>query len=153
MKLYRIAREKYAQDLSGRGGLLTAARWHDHLPVLYTSVQSSSCILEKLVHLETGEIHHDLQMIEINVPDSATQLVVDSQDLPQNWNIYPAPRTLAKIGNAWLTAKGSLLLYVPSVVDPLSQNILINPLHEEVGELKIASITPFRFDERLYKMH
>jgi RES domain-containing protein len=152
MKLYRIAREKYAQDLSGRGGLLTAARWHDHLPVLYTSVQSSTCILEKLVHLQAGEIHHDLQMIEMNVPDSVTQLVVDPDDLPVNWQTYPAPRTLAKIGNAWLTARSSLLLYVPSVVDPFSQNVLINALHEEVRELKIASITPFRFDERLYKL-
>ncbi|MCJ8208703.1 RES family NAD+ phosphorylase [Mucilaginibacter sp. RS28] len=152
MKLYRIAREKYADDLSGRGGLLTTARWHNHLPVLYTSTQSSTCILEKLVHLETGEIHHDLQMIEMTIPDSVTNLFVDPQDLPQNWNTYPGPRALAKIGNAWLTAKSSLLLYVPSVVDPFSQNVLINPLHEEARELKIESITPFRFDERLYKL-
>jgi len=152
MKLYRIAREKFAMDLSGRGGLLSTARWHDHLPVLYTSVQSSTCILEKLVHLEAGEIHHDLQMIEMTVPDSVTNLIVDHQDLPDQWNIYPAPRSLAKIGNVWLTAKSSLLLYVPSVIDPFSQNVLINPLHEEARELKIDSITPFRFDERLYKM-
>jgi RES domain-containing protein len=152
MKLYRIAREKYATDLSGRGGLLTAARWHDHLPVLYTSVQSSTCILEKLVHLEAGEIHHDLEMTEMSVPDSVTHLVVDPQDLPEKWNTYPAPRALTKIGNAWLTAKNSFLLYIPSVVDPFSQNVLINPLHEEAKDLKIESITPFRFDERLYKM-
>jgi RES domain-containing protein len=152
MKLYRIAREKYANDLSGRRGLLTAARWHDHLPVLYTSVQSSTCILEKLVHLEAREIHHDLQMIKMSVPDSVTQFVVDPHDLTANWNTYPAPRALAKIGNAWLTGKSSLLLYIPSVVDPFSQNVLINPLHEEASELKIESTTPFRFDERLYKM-
>lgn len=152
MKLYRIAREKYADDLSGRGGLLTAARWHDHLPVLYTSVQSSTCILEKLVHLQAGEIHHDLQMIEMTVPDSVISLIVDPEDLPQKWNTYPAPRSLAKIGNAWLTAKSSLLLYVPSVVDLFSQNVLINPLHEEAGELKIESVTAFRFDERLYRL-
>jgi len=152
MKFYRIARERYANDLSGRGGLLTAARWHSHLPVLYTSVQSSTCILEKLVHLESGEIHHDLQMIKITVPDSATHLVVDLQDLPKRWDGYPAPRSLAKIGNAWLTAKSSLLLYVPCVVDLFSQNVLINPLHEEAGELRIESVTPFRFDERLYKI-
>ena len=152
MKLYRIAREKYANDLSGRCGLLSTARWHDHLPVLYTSVQSSTCILEKLVHLEAGEIHHDLEMIEMSVPDSVTHLVVDPQDLPEKWNTYPAPRALAKIGNAWLTAKSSFLLYIPSVVDPFSQNVLINPLHEEAKDLKIESITPFRFDERLYKM-
>lgn len=152
MKLYRIVRKKYANDLSGRGGLLTTARWHNHLPVLYTSVQSSTCILEKLVHLETGEIHHDLQMAEIIVPDASSRFMVDPEDLPKKWNTYPAPRTLAKIGNAWLSAKSSLLLYVPSVIDPFSHNVLINPLHEEAAEVEIESVTPFRFDERLYKL-
>jgi len=152
MILYRIAREKYARDLSGRGGLLTAARWHNHLPVIYSSVQSSTCILEKLVHLKLGEIHHDLQLIEMEVPESASNLLVDPQDLPVNWNTYPAPRTLARIGNAWLAAKSSFLLYVPSVVDPLARNVLINPLHKEAGELKLLSIIPFTYDERLYKI-
>lgn len=138
MKLFRIAREKYALDLSGRSGLLSTARWHDRLPVLYSSIQSSTCILEKLVHLETGEIHHDLLMIEMSVSDTASQLTVDPTDLPQNWNVYPAPRILAKIGNAWLTAKSSLLLYVPSVVDPFTQNVLINPLHDEASQLKLS---------------
>ena len=152
MNFYRIAREKYARDLSGRGGLLNAARWHSHVPVIYTSTQSSTSILEKLVHLQFAEVHHDLQLIEMDVPDSVSSFVVDPLDLPDNWKTYPAPRTLARIGNAWLSAKSSLLLYVPSVVDPLAQNVLLNPLHEEARELKLVSVIPFTYDERLYKM-
>ena len=150
MKLYRIARKRYADDLSGRGGLLTTARWHDRLPVLYTSMQSSTCILEKLVQLRPGEIHHDLQMIELSIPDSVTHLIVDPKDLLLNWNTYPAPTMLAAIGNAWLSTNKSLLLYVPSVIDPFSQNILINPLHSEMARVKVESMTPFDFDVRLF---
>jgi len=152
MKLYRIARAEFASDLSGRGGLLSPARWHNFMPVLYTSVQSSTCILEKLVHLEPDEIHHDLEMVEILVPDAASFLSVAVEDLPVNWSNYPAPRVLEKIGNTWLSSMRSLLLYVPSVCDPFSKNVLVNPAHEEAAALKILSISPFRFDKRLYNI-
>lgn len=152
MKLYRIARAEFANDLSGRGGLRSPARWHNFMPVLYTSIQSSTCILEKLVHLEPDEIHHDLEMVEIFVPDAASFLSVAAEDLPVNWSNYPAPRVLEKIGNEWLLSNRSLLLFVPSVCDPFSQNVLINPAHEEAVALKILSISPFRFDKRLYNI-
>jgi RES domain-containing protein len=151
MILYRIAREKYAQDLTGRGGLLSTARWHDHLPVIYASSQSSTCILEKRVHLEPGEIHHDLQMTVLFVPDKASYLVVDPGDLPAGWQAYPAPAILQQIGNAWLKGMTSLLLYVPSAIDPYAQNVLINTLHPEAKHIRVRSVAPFRFDPRLTK--
>jgi RES domain-containing protein len=99
MILYRIVRNKYANDLSGRGGLLSAARWHDHLPVIYTSVNSSTCILEKLVHMNPDEIHNDLEIITLNIPDSLESEVLLAEQLPKNWNKYPAPEVLKRIGN------------------------------------------------------
>jgi len=149
MILYRITRERYARDLSGRGGLLSAARWHNHMPVLYCSLQSSTCILEKLVHLEPGEIHHDLQMVVMSVPDNASRLAMDRGDLPNDWDRYPAPQLLQRIGNAWLASAQSLLLEVPSALDPYTLNVLINPMHKEIRDLSIDLITPFRFDGRL----
>ena len=151
MIFYRITREKYARDLSGKGGLISAARWHKHIPVIYASVNSSTCILEKLVHLHTGEIHNDLVTISIIVPDDAASERIDIAQLPVNWRKYPAPAILQRIGNAWLKSKGALLLYIPSVIDPLAKNVLINPLHPEADSLKIGDIQPFRFDGRLVK--
>jgi RES domain-containing protein len=149
MILYRITRERYAMDLSGRGGLLSTARWHNHMPVLYSSLQSSACILEKLVHLEQSEIHHDLQIVKMSIPDDVSRLLLELSDLPADWNRYPAPRILQRIGNAWLTSGQSCLLEVPCALDPYAQNILINPLHVEAKTLRVESVTPFRFDERL----
>ena len=151
MMLYRITRELYAHDFSGRGGLLSSARWHDRLPVIYTSLASSTTILEKLVHLKFDEIHNDLVMIRFEVSDIASSQMLEANQLSKNWNTYPAPDILRKIGNAWLLSKSSLLLYVPSVIDPLAQNVLINPLHFEINLLKIIEIKPFTFDDRLLK--
>lgn len=101
--------------------------------------------------MDAGEIHHDLQMIQMSVPDDASRLILDPADLPMRWNTYPAPRILAAIGNAWLSANSSLLLFVPSVIDPLSQNVLINPSHPELAKLKIEGGMAFDFDFRLFK--
>ncbi|AYL96954.1 RES family NAD+ phosphorylase [Mucilaginibacter celer] len=151
MILYRITREKYAQDLSGRGGLLSAARWHDHVPVIYSSVNSSTAILEVLVHLQPEEIHNDLMIMSIVVPDDVISEELAIAELPAGWNNYPAPAILKQIGNAWLASKSALLLYIPSVIDPLAKNVLINPLHSDATQLKIGELQPFTFDKRLIK--
>jgi len=151
MILYRITREKYARDLSGRGGLLSSARWHDHIPVIYASVNSSTAILEVLVHLQPEEIHHDLVIMSIIVPDATLSEELDIAQLPADWNNYPAPFKLKRIGNAWLTSKSAALLYIPSVIDPLAKNVLINPLHPDAALLKIDEVRPFTFDKRLIK--
>ncbi|WP_158800009.1 RES family NAD+ phosphorylase [Pedobacter sp. L105] len=149
MILYRIAREIYAKDLSGKGGAISSARWHNHLPVIYTSVHSSTAILEKLVQLKPSEIHHDLMIMGIVVPDQYSSLELDPGDLPGQWNTYPPLPLLQRIGNAWLLKKSSLLLFVPSVIDQLAMNVLINPGHPEAEKLKIDKVEPFTFDGRL----
>jgi RES domain-containing protein len=149
MILYRITRKKYAEDLSGRGGLLSSARWHHHLPVIYASVNSATCILEKLVHLLPDEIHHDLVLSLLTVDESLSSEEIRVEQLPPAWQLYPGPETLKRIGNAWLMSKSSPLLFVPSVIDPHSQNVLINPLHPDAALIRVTKVEPFTFDERL----
>ncbi len=149
MILYRITRKRYANDLSGRGGLLSAARWHDHLPVIYTSVSSSTCILEKLVHMNPDEIHNDLEMITLHIPENLESELLSAEQLPGNWKLYPAPEILKRIGNAWLLAKSAPLLFIPSVIDPIAKNVLINPLHPNAAAISVQKTEPFTFDKRL----
>jgi RES domain-containing protein len=151
MILYRIAREQFAADLSGKGGLISSARWHDHVPVIYTSLSSSTSVLEKLVHLQPTEIHHDLKIVRLEVPDHVSMERLEAKQLPQDRRIYPGPEFLKRIGNAWLTAKSALLLHVPSAIDPMAENVLINPAHKEINEVKILNMEDFRFDPRLFK--
>ena len=128
---------------------MSSARWHDHLPVIYASLNSSTCILEKLVHLSLEEIHYDLVISSLIVPESIKSEALVIEQLPKNWKRYPPPEALKRIGNAWLMAKSSALLFVPSVIDPLAQNVLINPLHPDAAAISIGTIEPFTFDGRL----
>lgn len=151
MILYRIARDKYAADLSGIGGLISSARWHDHVPVIYTSLSSSTSVLEKLVHLQPAEIHHDLKMIQIEVPDYVSIERLELKQLPEDWRTYPSPEFLKRVGNAWLNSKTALLLRVPSAIDPIAENVLINPAHIDIHKVKVIDIENFSFDPRLFK--
>nr|WP_299289216.1 RES domain-containing protein [uncultured Mucilaginibacter sp.] len=90
-------------------------------------------------------------MAKIEVDDTASSLMLETGQLPIGWNKYPSPDILKKIGNAWLQNQSSLLLFVPSAIDPFSQNVLINPLHTEANLLTVKEISPFTFDDRLLK--
>jgi len=149
MILYRIARERYARDLSGNGGLVSSARWHDHLPVIYTAFNSSTCILETLVHLMPEEIHNDLQLITIDAADKVASEMITPAQLPPGWKEIPGPPLLKQLGNAWLRGNTAALLIVPSAVDPLAQNVLINPLHPDISHISVKAILPFTYDQRL----
>jgi RES domain-containing protein len=149
MILYRIARDTHALDLSGKGGLISSARWHEHLSVIYTSLSSSTAVLEKLVHLQPTEIHNDLKMITMEITEDVSSERIEASQLPDGWTNYPSLEYLKQIGNAWLTGKTALLLYVPSAIDPIAENVLINPAHEQIQFLKTITIQDFRFDQRL----
>ena len=149
MILYRIAREKHASDLSGKGGLISSARWHDRLAVIYTSISSSTSVLEKLVHLQPTEIHNDLKMITLELIEDVSSERIEAKQLPDDWRNYPGPEYLKRVGNAWLTRKSGLLLFVPSAIDPLADNVLINPGHEQMRYVKIIKVQDFQFNQRL----
>ena len=72
----------------------------------------------------------------------------DGRALREGTRVCPV---LKRIGNAWLASKSALLLYIPSVIDPLAKNVLINPLHLDAASLKIGEVQPFTFDKRLIK--
>jgi len=149
MILYRIAREKHASDLSGNGGLISSAQWHDHMLVIYSSLTSSTCILETLVHVQAEEIHHDLHMIVMEAPDNISSEILTAPQLPLNWNEIPGPPILKQIGNAWLRARSSALLIVPSAVDPFARNVIINPLHKDISLISIKKTMPYTYDQRV----
>jgi hypothetical protein len=69
-----------------------------------------------------------LALFGVRLPeDAAERIALDA--LPEDWNRIPAPSTLAAIGDAWIRARSSLTLKVPSVVAPGDDNVLINPGH------------------------
>ncbi len=141
MILWRLCRRPYA-DLSGGGGRLYPGRLHSagH-PVIYTTAEPALAVLEVRVNLDLpfNLLPEDYVLVRLEAPEGMSLEGVKT--LP------PQPRDF---GNAWLAAKRGALLRVPSVVVPQACNMLINPLHPDAAQLRIAEISPFAFDARLW---
>jgi RES domain-containing protein len=57
---------------------------------------------------------------------------------------------LKKIGTDWLSEMSSLVLIVPSAINSLDKNLLLNPEHPEMKNLNIEIGRPFQFDPRMF---
>lgn len=148
MKLYRIAEEQFARDLTGEGARLYGGRWNPKgIPMIYTAESVALAALEVLIRLATPK--HYCRVI-YDVPDSASMETVTEADLPTNW-LLPHPNIhLIELGKRWAQERCSLLLQVPSaVVRGEGWNYLINPLHPEFSTVTITGSAPFEYDFRL----
>jgi RES domain-containing protein len=153
MHLWRLCRKPFAKEpLSGKGALVSSGRWHTAPRlVVYASESLALASLEVLVHLEPDHMPPDLLAIEIDVPDALEIARLNPSQLPRSWRRYPAPRSLQKLGNAWLDSQKCAVLRVPSAVIPGEANFLINPLHPDARHIAVAGKSRFAFDSRLIR--
>jgi RES domain-containing protein len=137
--LWRLCRRPFA-DLSGNGARLVAGRWHAGQPVVYTAMEPALAVLEVRVNLDLAfeDLPRDYVLLRIDTGAASAERLDSLPDQPREF------------GNAWLAARRSALLQVPSVVVPPARNMLINPLHPNAAQITIAEITPFAFDARLW---
>ncbi|HBE70871.1 MAG TPA: hypothetical protein DDW52_22220 [Planctomycetaceae bacterium] len=152
MNIWRISRSKYAASaFSGYGAEKTGGRWnYKGHSVVYASENLSLAALELFVHVSPGAIPADLVSLHGTLPDSISVERIETSDLPKNWRDYPAPPELQKIGTDWIVALTSLVLIVPSAINPLETNILVNPAHPEIKKLEVHAGQPFQFDPRMF---
>lgn len=152
MFVYRITKVEHA-TLDGTGGLYASGRWHKKgLPVIYTSEHASLAAWEKIVHVASFEnLPNNLLLVKIEMPDE-----IEIQQAPENilvkgWDGFPYTNETVNFGASFLRAKEYMALKVPSVIIPDEFNIILNPQHPEIHQLKIISTTPFLFDNRISK--
>ena len=148
MQVFRLAGRKYAKSLDGQGAALFGGRWNSvGQPVVYTAQHRSLAVLEYRVNNPLPT--QDLLMITLEVPsDDMQQTTVD--ELSQDWSHYRFESPCARIGDQWLERQSSLLLSVPSAVVPLEYNVLINPLHPDIDQVRVLDALPFLIDQRMY---
>ena len=149
MILWRVS--NYA-TLDGSGGLVVSGRWHSKgRPVIYCSLNPATALLETLVHMEIDaeDRPERFQMLKIQGPDKLSREQVEAPKLTSNWqaNLHLSQR----LGDQWLGEGRTLLLEVPSILVPETWNVLINPLHAEIGKLKIAARYQHPFDARFFE--
>ena len=67
--VYRITKDRYANDLSGNGARLYGGRWNSKgVPVVYAGEHRSLCLLEFLVHVPPDVLPSDMSMVTIRIP-------------------------------------------------------------------------------------
>ncbi len=109
--------------------------------MVYTADSAALAVLEVRVHLDLDwdVLPDDYVLLGVNLPDGAMDSVATLPSEPR------------QAGDAWLRAKKTALLKVPSMVAPESFNILINPVHANATGIALASTQPFTFDPRLWR--
>ncbi|MDB4016139.1 RES family NAD+ phosphorylase [Flavobacteriaceae bacterium] len=148
---YRIAKKEYIEDLSGNCAKRTGGRWSPkEIPILYCASTSSLTILKKLVSIDMDLLPEDLCIAALEIPKSKI-LKIPEEELPKNWNYYPSPDALKSIGKSWIELGNFCTLQIPSAVNSMESNYLINVKHPLMEKIKIKEVTPFRIDNRLSK--
>ncbi len=154
--VYRIQKKQFVDSvLTGEGARRNGGRWNPPgTPLLYTSTTPELALLETLVHLD-GTPMRDLPpfvRITIEMPDLIEDLSTD--ELPAGWDALKYPETLPYfLLPKLIPAYPALAFSVPSVVlkNSPSRNILINPLHPQMSQVKVVEVLIHEFDARLRK--
>lgn len=153
MKIWRICRAVHAAEaFSGDGARRFGGRWNARgVAMVYSSSSLSLAALELFVHLEPSQAPSDLVAVAAELPEGEPGQEFLARDLPADWWTHSALPRLRALGGAWIKACSSLALSVPSAVVRQERNVLLNPLHPRIAELKIAPPEPFLFDERMFR--
>jgi RES domain-containing protein len=151
VRVWRIASAAHAA-FDGEGARRYGSRWtRKGLPAVFTSATLSLAALERFVHADPDLEPVDLVALSIDIPGAITVETVEREDLPAGWRTYPAPASLALIGERWLREARTVALAVPSAVIPHERNFILNPAHAAFAKLTTRGAEPFSFDPRMWK--
>jgi RES domain-containing protein len=137
------------------GSTLAPGRWHTNLsgfaqPVVYASASRALSQLEKRVNAN-GVAPVKQALIKLELAKGCKCLsAITHLMLKDDWKNDLA--YTQDVGTAWLKSKSSLALWVPAYVEPLENNLLINPMHPQYqSHVKITvERNPFVFDPRMF---
>ncbi|AUC82207.1 RES family NAD+ phosphorylase [Lacinutrix sp. Bg11-31] len=150
MRVFRIAKKQYLEDLSGEGSRLFGGRWNKKgMAMLYFSDSLSTSLLEVLVHLDFKHLTNDFGYIEIEIPDALIDTKLKLKDLNDDWRDNPPRNSTVNLGSAFLKANKKLGLKVPCTILPMASNILINPRHKDISKIKVIKVEDLDIDSRL----
>jgi len=150
MIVYRLAKENYKTDLSGKGAELYGGRWNSKgTSVVYCCDSIALCNVEVAVRIPLGIIPSGYFLIHIELPKK-TSIALIKKKLPHDWNSFPHSHSTQMIGDKFVKSNLNLCLKVPSAAVQGNFNFLLNPSHPEMKKVKIIKTEPYSFDKRLF---
>ena len=152
MKVYRIGRTRYADDIKGEGARLFGGRWnHKTFPCIYTSESRALALLEYTVNVNIEEIPRRLSITTFEIPDKEIK-IFSVESLPGDWKESPAPSASKDFGTRVLVSLSHAVFKIPSAIITEEYNFLLNPLHDAASHFKIVDIKDFVYDVRIKKV-
>ena len=148
MNLWRISRHR---SLNGQGGRLFPGRWNNPgAPVVYLADSPGGAMVEVLVHLQVEDelMPPSYTLMQVMVPDD---LEVPLLDVPVGEGWKTNLKVTRKLGDAWLRARETALVRVPSAILPATFNYLLNPLHVDADKFAIGESWRGFYDARLLR--
>ena len=151
--MYRLLRKPFAAaPFDGEGSYRYGGRWSaPGTRIVYTAEHLSLAMIEYLVHLDPSQLPIDLMLARARVPDNLPKLRLRADELPSEWQDYPAPGSLALIGHKFVRNGEAAILILPSAVAPTENNWLLNPQHPHFHEIKREDAEPFHYNPRLLR--
>jgi hypothetical protein len=100
MIVYRLSKEVYANDLSGKGAEIAGGRWNSKgSAALYTAQSIALCVTEIAVHIPLGILPKDYRLIHIEIPDTD---FFEPKDYQKTGILFLIPDSTQKIGDRFL---------------------------------------------------
>lgn len=141
-RVFRIVSNRYP-PFDGGGAYRWGSRWVDPgRLVVHAASSYSLAVLENLVHWQSNALPPTLVCVVASIPDAPKQSTVN----PSNYKDEDACRA---IGNKWFDEGKTVALWVPSIVSPYENNVLINQLHADFSKIKISKPVGAVVDTRL----
>jgi RES domain-containing protein len=117
--------------------------------MVYCSSSLALAAIELFVHLDPTQAPADLVAIAATLSEGEPSRTIEPADLPTEW--WTDPTATRALGDAWIRESASLAVRVPSVPIRQEWNVLLNPLHPRMAELRIDAAQPFVFDARMFQ--
>ena len=115
---------------------------------MYASESISLAMLELLVQVNKRTRLKNHVCTSASFNESVVEML-EIADLPSGWDARPYTSVSQDVGDRWLDEERSLILRVPTVVNPHEYSLLINPLHPKFDEIDIGEPFAAPFDRRL----
>ena len=146
-RLCQVAQQTNA--FSGEGAARYGGRWNSlGMPAMYAAGSLSLAVLEVLVHVDTDLLSNDFVAFAVDIPEELPSESIILDELPKNWRDEYPPEYCCQLGNQWLQAGTTAILWVPSAIVPNETIALLNPRHQDFGQLVIHPAESFQFDHR-----
>ena len=116
--------------------------------MIYTASSYPLALLERLAHW-SGALPAKQHYVEVVIP-AGVGYEEFAPDLHIGWN-DPNGEVAADFGSRWLMEVRSAILFVPSAIALMAQNILVNPLHPQAQRIVPGREKPVPWDRRLLR--